>query len=149
MATEVLVIVLAIWVLVLTGFGVWILNYFRKLTVGVEKENLIKVLERVIKTQDDFSKTLGQVQKYLALRDVEEKLHIQKVGVVRFNPFKELGGDHSFSVALLDGHDTGFIITGLHTRERTRVYAKVVQEGKSVSELSKEEGKALALAQKS
>ena len=63
--------------------------------------------------------------------------------MVRFNPFSEMGGDHSFSVALLDGHDTGIIITGLHTRERTRVYIKPVNKGKSEYDLSKEELKAL------
>ena len=59
-----------------------------------------------------------------------------------------MGGDHSFSVALLNGKGTGIIITGLHTRERTRVYVKDIKQGKSEVELSQEEKKALRLAQK-
>jgi hypothetical protein len=57
-----------------------------------------------------------------------------------------MGGDHSFSLALLDAHLTGFIITGLHTRERTRVYIKKIEEGKCKQDLSKEEREALKKA---
>jgi len=58
-------------------------------------------------------------------------------------------GDHSFSLALLDGKDTGVVITGLHTRERTRVYMKAIKAGKGEHELSEDEKKALAKALKS
>jgi hypothetical protein len=68
---------------------------------------------------------------------------------VRFNPFKELGGDHSFSLAILDSHDSGIVITSLHTRDRTRVYMKDIKKGKSESELSAEEKSALTSAEKS
>jgi hypothetical protein len=70
------------------------------------------------------------------------------VGLIRFNPFNEIGGDHSFSLAILDGGDNGIIITGLHTRDRTRIYAKQVNKGKSDLELSTEEQKALLKAQR-
>ncbi len=62
------------------------------------------------------------------LRDLSLKT-IHKVSVGRFNPFKEVGGNQSFCVALLDGKNTGVIISSLHTREGTRVYAKPVKEG--------------------
>jgi len=68
------------------------------------------------------------------------------VSLVRFNPFSEMGGDHSFSLALLDAHLTGFIVTGLHTRERTRVYIKKIDGGKCKQDLSKEEREALKKA---
>jgi hypothetical protein len=64
------------------------------------------------------------------LRDLSLKT-IHKVAVERFNPFKEVGGNQSFCVALLDGQNTGVIISSLHTREGTRVYAKPVQDGKA------------------
>ena len=109
----------------------------------------MKVLENVLKAQGEVAGSLKEVLRRIKEAEAEGKMHIQKVGIERFNPFKEMGGDHSFSVALLDGSDTGFIVTGLHTRERTRVYLKIVQRGKSVAELSSEEKKALASAQKS
>ncbi len=59
--------------------------------------------------------------------------------MTKFNPFNESGGDHSFSLALLDGEKNGIIITSLHTRERTRMYVKEIFGGKSKSELSSEE----------
>ncbi len=145
----ILVLVLFVWVLILTLFLGWIYNYFRHLTKGVDKENLLKVLENVLKAQGEVAGSLKEVLRRIKEAEAEGKMHIQKVGIERFNPFKEMGGDHSFSVALLDGSDTGFIVTGLHTRERTRVYLKIVQRGKSVAELSSEEKKALASAQKS
>jgi len=47
--------------------------------------------------------------------------------VVRFNPFSEVGGDQSFSIALMDGNNDGFMITALYTRDGNRVYAKPIQ----------------------
>lgn len=143
-----LVAALTIWVFLLTFAVVWVLNYFGRLSKGVEKENLIKILEQVLAEQQSVSKSLTEVQKKVAEFESWGQLHIQKVGIVRFNPFKEMGGDHSFSLALLDGKDTGFVITGLHTRERTRVYLKSIKKGKSDLELSSEEKKALGLAQR-
>jgi Protein of unknown function (DUF4446) len=64
------------------------------------------------------------------LRDLSLKT-IHKVSVERFNPFKEVGGNQSFCVALLDGKNSGVIISSLHTREGTRVYAKPVVDGQA------------------
>lgn len=55
---------------------------------------------------------------------------LHKTSVIRFNPFKEVGGNQSFSVVLLDGKNSGVLLSSLHTREGTRVYAKPVQNGK-------------------
>lgn len=54
---------------------------------------------------------------------------LHKTHVVRFNPFKEVGGNQSFSVVLLDGKNSGVVLSSLHTREGTRVYAKPVLAG--------------------
>jgi hypothetical protein len=56
---------------------------------------------------------------------------IHKSAVLRFNPFKEVGGNQSFSVVLLDGKNSGAVISSLHTREGTRVYAKPVVAGEA------------------
>jgi hypothetical protein len=67
-----------------------------------------------------------------------------KLQLVRFNPFNEVGGDQSFILCLLDKTNTGVIITSLHTRDTTRVYAKAIKNGSCDSQtLSKEETKAL------
>lgn len=95
---------------------------------------------------DLSAKGFSEVNKRLSFLESDGKAHIQKIGLIRFNPFKELGGDQSFCLAILDGEDSGVVITGLHTRDRTRVYMKAVNKGKSQHDLSAEEKKALESA---
>ena len=72
---------------------------------------------------------------------------LQHVGVVRFNPYHDTGGDYSFAVALLDATGTGVVLTGLYHRDRCRVYAKPVSRWQSGYELIDEERQAIAEAQ--
>lgn len=65
--------------------------------------------------------------------------YIQKIEVLRYNPYEDTGGDQSFSIAFSDGKLNGFILTSLHSRGGTRVYVKVLKEGIPEIELSKEE----------
>jgi hypothetical protein len=69
-----------------------------------------------------------------------------RVGLVRFNPFEDTGGNQSFALALLDGRGDGFIVSSLHARAGTRLYAKSVVGGSSESALSAEESEALKQA---
>ncbi len=72
---------------------------------------------------------------------------IQGVGVVRYNPFSDMGGNMSFSLALLDGRASGVVLSVLTNRDGARVYGKAVENGRSSYPLSDEERQALALAQ--
>jgi hypothetical protein len=76
------------------------------------------------------------------------KFSVQKIGLIRFNPFKEVGSDQSFSVALLNGKDNGIVFTSLYNREGNRVYGKPIKNGKSSYTLSKEEQAAIEKAKK-
>ena len=87
------------------------------------------------------------------LFEISNKIHalaqrsIHKVGVIRFNPFKDIGGDQSFALALLDGKDSGIVISSLHTREGTRIYSKPVLKGESEKyTLTEEEKQAIKIA---
>ncbi len=71
---------------------------------------------------------------------------VQKIGVVRFNPFADGGGNFSFTLALLNGHDTGVVITSMHGREQNRIYTKKIQDGKSETALTEEEQQAIERA---
>ena len=71
---------------------------------------------------------------------------LQKVGVVRFNPYHDTGGDYSFAVALLDAGGSGVVLSGLYHRDRCRVYAKPVREWQSQYTLTDEELKAVSQA---
>ncbi len=111
-------------------------------------------LEKIIL---DHSANLKELDRDIQdLYGISNQIHnlakhsIHKVGAVRFNPFKDLGGDQSFSIAFLDGQNNGIVISGLHTREGNRIYAKSVEKGKAVKHpLTDEEQKAIKLAESS
>jgi len=110
-----------------------------------------KDLENVIQGQ---KKQIDKLEKEIKeLFDGYEKIYkmafkgIHKVGVVRYNPFNDIGGNQSFVIALLDGDKSGVIITSLHMREGTRIFSKAVFEGKSPKgSLTEEEEKAIKIA---
>ena len=142
-------LIFGIWLLALSFFLFRFVTFFNKLTKGLEVADLKKVLEKILVGGEINTNEIRTLSKRIDLIDENGKYHIQKVGLVRFNPFKELGGDHSFSLAILDFHDSGIVITSLHARDRTRVYMKDIKKGKSESELSAEEKSALTSAEKS
>ncbi|KKQ52494.1 hypothetical protein A2865_03535 [Candidatus Woesebacteria bacterium RIFCSPHIGHO2_01_FULL_39_17] len=137
-----------VWILILSIATFWVVRFFKRLSSGVDRGNLVNILEEVIRREKINAKNLKDLRSNFFALEENSRFHIQKVGLVRFNPFRELGGDHSFSLALLNAKDTGVVITGLHTRERTRVYVKDIKKGKSELELSEEEKRALKRAQK-
>jgi hypothetical protein len=100
--------------------------------------------ERVETVDMRLSKLNTEYQK-LAL---SAGLASQKISIVRFNPFGDTGGDQSFSLAVLDAHNSGYVLTSIHSRTGTRVYVKPVDLGKSKYTLSEEERQALAQAEK-
>jgi hypothetical protein len=143
-----ILIFFGVWLLTLSFFLYRYIALFNKLTKGVEVTDLKKVLEKILTRGEANTDEIKILGKRADIIEEDGKFHIQKIGLIRFNPFKELGGDHSFSMAILDSHDSGIIITSLHTRDRTRVYMKDVKKGKSGFELSSEEKKALTNAQR-
>ena len=91
----------------------------------------------------------GEIKKILKWNEDLQKIcdiSITKVGVVRFNPFKDTGGDQSFVIALLNSNNNGIVLSSLYTREGNRVYTKPIEKGTSTYHLSKEEEKAIAEA---
>jgi len=134
----------------LAGFSFLFWRYtqhYRKLTIGVDKKELGEILEKVLADLGSEKKRTDRLFKNLEEISEKDKFHIQKVGLVRFNPFSETGGNQSFSLALLDGQDSGFILSTLHSRDQTRIYAKPIKNGKGKGfDLSKEEREAIEKA---
>lgn len=147
MTSELVLIALGIvmlWLLVLTIFFWRTLSHYNRLTKGVSEKSLKAVLEKLLKESDLARKDIDYLKDYCGRIEKEGLLHIQKVGLVRFNPFKDTGGDQSFVLSLIDGNDNGVLISGLYSRSGTRWYAKRVVDGKGVEhELTEEEKKAL------
>jgi hypothetical protein len=71
---------------------------------------------------------------------------VQRLGVVRFNPFEDTGSNQSFALALLDDRGDGVVISSLHSRQSTRIYLKPINGGRSETALSEEEARALKQA---
>jgi hypothetical protein len=107
-----------------------------------EPENFKEILEEF----KDLKLEFERISKEVEILKNENKFSVQKVGIVRYNPFKEVGGDQSFSVALLDGNDNGVVITSLYTREGNRVYGKPIKNSQSEYLLSAEEKEAIEKA---
>lgn len=144
----ILIIVALIWLVVLTVVYVFLFRFFNRLTKVTNEPDLQKLFEKLLDFQGKNKESLAQLESEVKKIKDSDQYHIQRIGMVRFNPFKEIGGEHSFSVALMDAKNTGIVITGLHTRERTRVYVKSIKLGKCELELSEEEKKAIEKAQK-
>jgi hypothetical protein len=133
-----------LWLLALTFLFYKVSSHYNKLTRGINEKNLKTVLENMIKDVSQSKKDIDFLKNYCDTIQKEGSLHIQKVGLLRFNPFKDTGGDQSFILSLLDGDDTGVIISGLYSRSGTRWYAKKVIKGKGLDyDLSEEEKKAI------
>ena len=93
-------------------------------------------LSQIFKELKDLDRSLTQIYK-------DNRNNFQKIGFVRFNPFDDSGGNISFSIAMLNAHDDGFVISSLHGRQGTRVYSKTVRSGLSESQLTDEELQAI------
>ncbi|MFH0859092.1 MAG: DUF4446 family protein [Patescibacteria group bacterium] len=116
-------------------------NFFKN---KKEPQDIKEVLYELKKTQEDLeilSKKFTDLQK-------KNKLSIQRVGMVRFNPFNEVGSNQSFSLALLDDNNDGLVITSLYTRQENRIYGKPIKAGNSEYTLSNEENQAIEKATK-
>jgi len=111
-----------------------------------KKEKKLDNLKDVLKYVKNLEKKVDILSKDLAEMKEKNKLHIQKVGIIRYNPFGRVGGDQSFSIALLDEKNNGFVLTGLFASEGNRVYAKPVKDGLSNYSLSDEEKQAIERA---
>ena len=130
-------IIAIIWSVLITITLVWLYRIFKDLIKISKEKDFINNTKEIKEIKSDFE----------SFKNLS-KANIQKFGLVKFNPFNETGGDHSFSLSLLDGRKNGIVITSLHTRERTRLYVKDIVSGKSKIKLSNEEQKALQISLK-
>lgn len=103
-------------------------------------EVLVQMQQKSIARLEDAVRRLASNERRLG--EVLEGA-VQHVGVVRFDAFEDMGGRLSFSAALLDAHGDGVVITSINGRQDTRCYAKSVERGTSIHNLSDEEEQAI------
>ena len=121
-----------------------------------KKYNSFMVGKDAKSLEDNLIKRINQVEEVLVSEKKNEenieklfrsmKVTFQKVGMVKYDAFNEMGGKLSFSLALLDQKNDGFIINAVHSREGCYTYIKEIIDGNSVLVLAEEEKEALNIA---
>jgi len=116
---------------------------YRKLSRGIENKNIEEIINGYLDKVEQVESESRELKGLYDGIDQRIKGCVQKVSVVRYRAFEDVGSDLSFSVAVLDDKDSGFILTGLFGRHDCTTYAKPVDRGISRYELSSEEKQAL------
>ncbi|HUC20480.1 MAG TPA: DUF4446 family protein [Candidatus Polarisedimenticolaceae bacterium] len=119
---------------------------FTAALTNTEGDSLEETLAAHLKRVEAAHVHLRQLDEAYKRLAASGSLASQKISIVRFNPFGDTGGDQSFVLAVLDAHNSGYVITSIHGREGTRMYVKPIDYGKSKYPLSQEEKQALAQA---
>lgn len=151
MVQDFLIYLILVGFVTLLGFlGFYVFQLKKRLDIFLKgkNRNLEALLKDLISKSEKEEKEIQDILNRISKLENIAEISLQKVGVVRYNPFQDSGGNQSFSIALLDKNDSGFVITSLHMREQTRIFAKPIKQGKSSYPLSGEENKALEQAKK-
>jgi len=137
------VIVLAVWIAWLQRSEALLRRRLRRVLPEGESGGIDEILDRQLTSIDSLTARLDALNKLHHELEALSQRTIQKVGVIRYNPFADTGGDQSFAIALLDSLGNGVVLSSLHSRTDTRVFAKPVQSGRSRYQLSDEEQDAI------
>jgi hypothetical protein len=152
-ALSTLVVALAVAVVVLVAWVAWLQRSdallrrrLRRLIGDAEGAGLDELLDKQFRRLDTVAERVEALNRLHHELETLAKSSIQRVGVIRFNPFSDTGGDQSFAIALLDADGNGLVLSSLHGRADTRIFAKQVQGGRSKHTLSDEEQDAIRKA---
>ncbi len=144
-----IIVVIFVWLTSISVLVLLLRNHYRRLIEVGGKRDLEGILEKILDKQEEDRLSIEKINKTLLKLTTDAGIYIQKVGLVRFNPFPDTGGDQSFALSLLDKNNNGIVISSLHARTTTRWYAKRVVSGKGKdSQLSNEEEKSIKEATK-
>lgn len=116
------------------------------LTSGDDGRSLGDVLDAHLDKVTAVGRDLEDLGARTGVLERDMRRTFSRVGLVRYNPFEDTGGNQSFALALLDVDGNGWVLSSLHARTGTRVYAKAIVRGRSDTALSDEESEALQQA---
>jgi hypothetical protein len=119
---------------------------YRALVSDTQGGSLQQLLDAHIARVVEVGTKLEQLAELHEHLEARSRGSLQHIGVVRFNPFEDTGSDQSFAIALLDDRRDGIVLSSLHGRGQTRVFAKPVEGGESKHTLSDEEAQAIRIA---
>ena len=152
--SDIFMLVLFIIVIVLAVLYITSVINLKKLRTSYSKfmnklgngNNLEEMLQNYIKKVETVEARNEEIISYCKIIDDNIKRCSQKIGIVRYNAFKDTGSDLSFALALLDSKDNGVVLNGIYSREMSNIYAKPVEKGVSKYVLSDEEKQAIEKA---
>jgi hypothetical protein len=121
-------------------------NAYRSLVSDSQGGSLQQLLDSHLGKVIEVGTAMEELTKLYDALEIRSRGSLQHVGMVRFNPFEDTGSDQSFAIALLDDRRDGIVLSSLHGRGQTRVFAKAVEGGESKHQLSDEEAQAIRIA---
>lgn len=118
-------------------------QFMKKLGKGEDlEENLRSYLNKV----EEVSNNNRDIYNYCKKLEIDISKCIKKIGIVRYNAFKDTGSDLSFALALLNEYNDGVILNGIYSREISNIFSKPIEKGTSKYTLSEEEKQAIEKA---
>ena len=142
-ALTALFIILAIWVIILQRRINRLILHYNRLIADTDAHSLEDALNRYVDRLEEVTARIEELDRLCRTVEGNVRRAIQRVGIVRFNPFADTGSDQSFAVALLDLNGSGVVLSSLFSRTSTRIFAKPIQDGKSTHALTDEEREAI------
>lgn len=118
-------------------------DFMKKLGKG---ENIDEMLQEYVQMVERVNIENKDIQKYCKEIDLKAQNNLSKIGLVRYNAFKDTGSNLSFALAVLNTDNNGVVLNGIYSRDTSNIYCKTVVQGKSEYALSKEEEEAIAQA---
>jgi len=132
------------------GFTQW--RYFQlqkkygEFLEGASAKKVEALIKEYAHNVTDAQAKIDEMASFVARMHSSNQFAISKQALIRFNPFGDTGGNQSFVLALLDNNNNGVVLSSVHARTGTRVYAKEIRDGLSKYNLSDEETIALQKA---
>lgn len=117
--------------------------FLKKLGNGA---NIEEILKQYMYKAEEINNKNQELMAYCNKLDKDMAACIQKIGIVRYSAFKDMGSDLSFALALLDEENTGVVLNGIYSSEISNIYAKPVTKGTSTYTISAEERQAIDIA---
>lgn len=145
-ATAATALLLLLWVALLQRRLGQMHARYRSAMAGREGLDLETLLSEQATMVAANASEVAALRAALTTTQATVRTQVGRIGVVRYNPFSDTGGDQSFAVAWVNAAGDGVVISGLYSRDGSRVYAKPLSANESRYQLTVEERRAIALA---
>jgi hypothetical protein len=144
MIIEAILVIFFLWLIIISWQLYRTKRHYLILVKRTKKQNLDEILEKILVNNEQFSEEIKKTSTDIKNITAKLNLSIQKIGLLRFNPFEREGIGQSFVVALLDNEENGVIINFIQTKDGLRVYPKKVKNSKGIEyDLTDEEKKVI------